>query len=301
MNTRMKPELSIISVNYNGIAHTCEMIESVRENLTVPYELIVVDNGSAVNEAEEIEKRYPEVTVIRSEKNLGFAGGNNLGIDAARGKYLLFLNNDTIVQDDSLKFLCETLGNDSSAGAACPKIKFAFYPYNIQFAGYTPLSRITLRNSLKGFDRADDGSYDDPSVTPYAHGAAMMVRRSVVDEVGKMPEIYFLYYEELDWSEMITRAGYRILYDPRSTVYHKESATTGKGSPLRTYYLARNRMLFGWRNRKGAARYLTILYQMCVVSVRNTFVWTLHGDFRSCSAHWKGVTAFFKIKNKMSR
>lgn len=297
---RMKPELSIISVNYNGFVHTCEMIESVREHLTVPYELIIVDNGSAVNEAEEIGKRFPDVTVIRSEKNLGFAGGNNLGIDAAGGKYLLFLNNDTIVPDDSLGLLCETLDRDPSAAAVCPKIKFAFPPYNIQFAGYTPLTRITIRNSLKGFDKPDDGSYDAPSVTPYAHGAAMMVKRSVIDGVGRMPEIYFLYYEELDWSEMMTRAGYRILYDPGCTIYHKESAATGQGSPLRTYYLARNRMLFGWRNRKGLPRYLTLLYQMFVVSLRNTLVWGMRGDFRLCAAQWKGVAAFFRIKNKMS-
>ena len=81
-----------------------------------------------------------------------------------------------------------------------------------------------------------------------------------------MPELYFLYYEELDWSERITRSGWDIGYEPRCTVFHKESRTTGRESPLRTYYLTRNRLLFGWRNRRGAARLLTVLYQCGVAA-----------------------------------
>lgn len=93
-----------------------------------------------------------------------------------------------------------------------PKIRFADPPRPIQFAGYTPLSKITLRNGLVGFNREDDGSYDTPHETPYAHGAAMMVRRETIEQAGEMPELYFLYYEELDWSERIIpqRLGHRL-------------------------------------------------------------------------------------------
>ena len=92
----------------------------------------------------------------------------------------------------------------------------------------------------------------------------MMVRRAAAEQAGPMPEIYFLYYEELDWSVRIAERGWTIRYDPRCTVYHKESATTGAESPLRTYYLTRNRLLFGWRNRRGAARLLTIVPNRCL-------------------------------------
>lgn len=193
------PEISIITINYNGLKETCMLVDSLRRHVSVNYELIIVDNGSAINEAELLQLRYPETRCIRSEINRGFSGGNNIGIQAAKGKYLLFLNNDTFVTDDSLHFLCEKLDSKPEIGGVSPKIKFAFSPQHIQFAGYTPLSAITLRNNLIGFDEKDRGQYNSSTPTPYLHGAAMMVKKEIIEQVGLMPEIYFLYYEELDW------------------------------------------------------------------------------------------------------
>lgn len=121
-----------------------------------------------------------------------------------------------------------------------------------------------MRNALIGFGMPDDGSFDTPRDTPYAHGAAMMVRREVPRKAGPMPDIYFLYYEELDWSVRIREQGWKIAYDPRCTVFHKESATSGQQSPLRSYYLTRNRLLFAWRNLHGTARMLSVAYQLCI-------------------------------------
>ena len=230
----MKPDISVITVNYNGLELTAAMIASLRQYVSTPIETIVVDNGSLRDEAHLLAERFPGIVAIRSERNLGFAGGNNLGLRAARGRYLLLLNNDTEVGDDSLHYLCDALENHPRWGAVSPKIRFADPPRPIQFAGYTPLSKITLRNGLVGFNREDDGSYDTPHETPYAHGAAMMVRRETIEQAGEMPELYFLYYEELDWSERITRSGWDIGYEPRCTVFHKESRTTGRESPQPT-------------------------------------------------------------------
>ena len=127
----MKPLISVISVNYNGYALTCAMVESLRRHVTSPLEIIVVDNGSARDEAAMLRERYPEIKALRSERNLGFAGGNNLGFAAATGDYLLLLNNDTEVEDDTLHYLCETLAGNPAIGAVCPKIRFfapAAYP-----------------------------------------------------------------------------------------------------------------------------------------------------------------------------
>ena len=289
----MKPDISVITVNYNGLELTAAMIASLRQYVSTPIEIIVVDNGSHL-----LAERFPGIVAIRSERNLGFAGGNNLGLRAARGRYLLLLNNDTEVGDDSLHYLCDALENRPHWGAVSPKIRFADPPRPIQFAGYTPLSKITLRNGLVGFNREDDGSYDTPHETPYAHGAAMMVRRETIEQAGEMPELYFLYYEELDWSERITRSGWDIGYEPRCTVFHKESRTTGRESPLRTYYLTRNRLLFGWRNRHGAARLLTVLYQCGVAAPKNAATALLRGRGDLARATVRGVGAFFTMKNK---
>lgn len=101
---------------------------------------------------------------------------------------------------------------------------------------------------------------------PYLHGAAMLIKREVVNRVGPMPEIYFLYYEELDWCTAMTRAGYVLWYEPLCTVFHKESQSTGQQSPLRIFYLTRNRLLYSWRNFTGMRCSLSILYQMTVAA-----------------------------------
>ena len=292
----MKARISVISVNYNGFALTAAMIDSLRRHVTTPLEIIVVDNGSARDEAAMLRERYPDIVVLRSDENLGFAGGNNLGLRAASGDCLLLLNNDTEVSDDSLHYLCETLDADPGIGAVCPKIRFWAPPQVIQFAGYTPLTRITLRNGLVGFGQPDDGSCDTPHETPYAHGAAMMVRREAVEKAGLMPEEYFLYYEELDWSVRIREAGYRIAYDPRATVFHKESATTGRQSPLRSYYLTRNRLLYARRNRRGAARRLSIVYQLGVALPKSVAAALLHGRGDLAAAVLRGGRDFLRHK-----
>lgn len=296
----IKPKISIISVNYNGFDLTCRMIESIGAHITTPCEIIVVDNGSRRDEAVMIAERYPQVKAIRSDENLGFAGGNNIGIRRAEGEYILLLNNDTEVEDDSLQWLCDALASDATLGAVCPKIKFFDAPRSVQYAGSTPLSCITLRNCQIGFNMPDDGSFDTPCTTPYAHGAAMMLRREVVDKVGLMPEIYFLYYEELDWSVRIAECGYRIGYEPRCTVFHKESATTGVQSPLKIFYITRNRLLFGWRNRQGAARYATLAYQMLIAAPKNIALAAIRGRLDLVWATMRGVVGFFGINNKMA-
>ena len=252
------PELSIIAVNYNGAKDTGAMIESLRDNLYIPYELIVVDNGSRENEAVLLQESFPFIKAIRSEENLGFAGGNNLGIEAASGEYLFFLNNDTYVQDGSIFNLVDVMKQDASLGGISPKILFADKEGGIQFAGYTQLSRVTLRNRLIGYREEDRGQHDAVRSTPYMHGAAMLVRREAIEKAGKKPEVYFLYYEELDWSVRILQAGYRLEYHPSATIYHRESSSTGQESPLKIFYMTRNRLLFARRNITGWQRVLSI-------------------------------------------
>ena len=184
-------QISIITINYNGLANTCALIETIPFN-DYPLEVIVVDNASSEDEATHIEQRYPKIKVIRSKENLGFAGGNNLGIQAALGKYLFFVNNDTIFKEFNIQSLVERLESNSRIGMVCPKIRFAWGSCPIQFAGYTPLSRITLRNKAIGYGEEDLGQYDIAHSTPYAHGAAMMVKREAVEKAGMMPECYFL-------------------------------------------------------------------------------------------------------------
>ena len=285
-------ELSIITVNYNGLNDTCALIESIPFNEKM--EVIVVDNASKEDEASIISQRFPRVRTIRSEKNLGFAGGNNLGIKEAKGKYLFLINNDTIFKEFQVQPLIEKLASSPQIAIVCPKIRFAWGTNPIQFAGYTPLSNVTIRNKAIGFGEEDRGQHDTPRPTPYAHGAAMMIKREAIDKIGLMPECYFLYYEELDWSMMFTRAGYEIWYIPACTIYHKESQSTGQNSPLRTYYITRNRLLLVQRNFYGIHKYLSYIYLIGLVSLRDTLKYAISRKKELLKATIQGVRDFIK-------
>lgn len=292
-------DLSLITVNFNGVRDTLEMIDSVKTNLTsIRYEIIVVDNGSRINEAKTISEKFPDIVVLRSDDNLGFAGGNNLGINVATGRYVMLINNDTLVPDDSLSSLVLYMDSHPNAGAVSPKIVF-FKPENtVQFAGYTELSNITLRNNLIGFGEQDRGQYSDVKETPYCHGAAMVLRKDVLDKVGLMPEIFFLYYEEIDWCTKISRAGFKQYFYPNSVIIHKESSSTGQGSPLRNYYLVRNRLLYAWRNRKGITLILSILYQILIAVPKSIILNIISGRIDLISSTFKGIKDFVYLKEK---
>ena len=285
-------EISIITINYNGLNDTCALIETITFNDNL--EVIVVDNASQEEEeADTISKRFSQVKVIKSEKNLGFAGGNNLGIRAAQGKYIFLINNDTIFKDFNIQVLIKRLESSPNIAVVCPKIRFAWGSHPIQYTGYTPLSKITVRNQAIGFGEEDHGQYDTPHPTPYAHGAAMLIKREAINKVGLMPECFFLYYEELDWSMMFARAGFEIWYDPACTVYHKESQATGQNSPLRTYYIVRNRLLLVKRNWCGVTKYLTYAYLLGVVGVRDILKYALSGKWELLKATTNGLRDFY--------
>ncbi|NQZ45175.1 MAG: glycosyltransferase family 2 protein [Flavobacteriaceae bacterium] len=281
--------VSIITINYNESEVTLDMLRSL-EDLTYPnVEVIVVDNASPNDDPDRIKVGFPRVNLIKSEINLGFAGGNNLGVKAAKGDYLLFINNDTIVPPGFIEPLVETLEKDQGIGMVSPKIKFHWDASLIQYAGYTPMNQYTIRNSSIGYHQKDEGGYDQAGETESIHGAAMMVPKRVVDEVGMMTEIYFLYYEEHDWAEMIKRAGYKVYYQPASYILHKESLSTGKFSPLKTYYIARNRIVFARRNFKPFQLIISLLFQAFVSIPKNTLTFLVKRQFEHLKAFWRAI------------
>jgi len=294
-------DISFITVNYNGLNDTIELIKSIYQNCEgFKFEVIVIDNGSKRDESKEINKQlYPNLISIRSDINLGFSGGNNLGIKNSKGRYIFLINNDAIVIDNSILDLVKFMDNDENIAAASPKIKF-FKPEGlIQFAGYTELSKLSVRNNLIGFNELDTNQYNKPTITPYTHGAAMIIRKSVIDKIGLMPEIYFLYYEELDWCTTMTNNGFSLWYFPSATIIHKESKSTGQGSYLRSFYIVRNRLLYSWRNRHGAIKYLSLLYLLSIALTKGVVHSMINNRYDLVLANIKGAVAFFFLKNKL--
>lgn len=256
--------VSIITINYNGWQDTCELIASLKQFETYPYEVIVVDNASRGNDVECIRSAHPDVTVVCSDRNLGFAGGNNLGFSYAKGDYILFLNNDMVLKRSMLRPLVDRLA-DERIGGVSPCIYYLQKPDQIQYYGYRDMTPITLKHTTEPFDPSRRADFLKPKETEVLHGGAMMVRRDVIERVGKMTEVYFLFYEEFDWSRRMREAGYVLFYEPTSEVYHKESMSIPHQTPFREYYLARSRAIYARRNSKGGRKFLSCFYLLFLV------------------------------------
>lgn len=246
------PLVSVIALNWNTTELTCDFLRSINELGTYKnLEIIIVDNGSKEDPTAALLAVNPGVKVILTGKNLGFAGGNNVGIRAAKGDYLFIVNNDTEFTPHLIESLIEPFSTDPAVGVVCPKIRFFYNRNVIQYAGFNPINVYTGRTTAVGSLEEDHGQHDTPGYTEGAHGCAMMVKREVIEKTGMFPEKFFLYYEEWDWSLRIIREGYKIFYQPKALIYHKESMTVGKQNPLKTYYHTRNRILFMRRNMSG--------------------------------------------------
>ncbi len=292
--TSERPLVSVITVNYNQSQVTVDMLASLR-NISYPnVEIIVVDNASPNDNPDSIKVAYPEIILIKSPENLGFAGGNNLGIEKSNGDYLLFINNDTEVPKGFLEPLVEFYQSHPDAGMISPKIRYHHTPEMIQYAGYSEINRYTLRNYSIGFREIDHGQYNTDHPTAFGHGAAMMVSRKVIEKVGMMPNVYFLYYEELDWGWKIRKAGYQNYYVGNSMIFHKESISTGKNSPLKTYYMARNRILFTRRNITGIQKWVSLIYQVVIAGTKNLLLHLVRGEEKHFAAYWNGLTWHFR-------
>jgi len=293
------PLVSIIIVNYEHAEITCKCIESLN-NISYPnFEILVVDNNSPTDNPQIIKKRFPNIIFIQNPINYGFAAGNNFGIMRARGKYVMLLNFDTEVEKGFLEPMVEKMEKNPDIGAVSPKIIFFHSPGIIQYAGYTPMNYLTMRNFGIGYNQADRGQFSGDRETAYAHGAAMMVPVKVIKEIGMMSYAFFLYYEEADWCERIKKAGYKIWFVHNAVVHHKESIATGKLSPTKIYYLNRNRILFIRRNLSGVLFLKSILYQILIAIPKNATKFLLKRKFGLLKAYLRAIG--WNLKNAFNK
>lgn len=287
----MNPLVSIITLNWNQTAITCAFLESTRNLNYKNYEILVCDMGSDIDPTEQINAgNYPNTKVLRSPINLGFTGGNNWGMRKAKGEYIFIVNNDTEVTPDLLDVLIEPFYHDPSIGVTCPKIRFYDQKDIIQYAGFNPIDAFTGRTTAVGSLEVDHGQHDKSGYTSGAHGCAMMVKKEVIDKVGMFPEKFFIYYEEWDWSSRILKAGYRIFYQAKGLIYHKESITMGKQSAIKVYYHTRNRILYMRRNTSTGKFVVFSLFFLFVSTPKAIIKYTVSKQFKHLKSYIKGIT-----------
>lgn len=294
--------VSIVTVNYNQPQATIELLMTLKNHAFLNLEIIVVDNASKTNNEADFKSIISNLTFIRSEVNLGFAGGNNLGINLAKGDFIFLLNNDTEVPEGCIETMVAELKSNPKIGLLSPLILYHDDKSIIQYAGYTPLNYLTGRNSQIGQFEKNIGQFDNLSYeTGFCHGAAVMCRRLDLLKAGLMDESYFLYYEELDWCEKFKRIGKTINFTGKTFIYHKESLSVGKESKIKTYFMTRNRMLFIRRNTGFFNTFLFSIYYVLIACSKMIFNYLKNGrkDLASCvfKALWWNFTHAKKSKS----
>ncbi len=261
------PKVSIIILTWNQLKLTLEELENIAklETKGLRAETIVVDNGSKDGTAEKL-KGYKlsnmPFKLIANNKNLGFAGGNNVGIKVALKSgvdYILLLNNDVILPKDLLLQLIKVLESDNKIGLLAPKMYFAKgYEFHKDRYKEKDLGRViwyaggvidwdNVYSTHRGVDEVDRGQYEIQEETDFVNGACVLIRRKVFEDVGFLNERHFLYWEDADYSMRAKRAGWKVAYTPSTYLWHKVAQASGIGSDLNDYFLTRNRMLFGMR------------------------------------------------------
>jgi GT2 family glycosyltransferase len=252
------PLVYVILINWNQPDLTIACIDSLNAISYSNARILLLDNGSQDDSVVRIRTCFPDVLILENHENLGFSGANNIGIEFALAQgadYVLLLNNDTVVAPDFLDLLICTAENDSDIGVVTPKIYYYDFPDRIWCAG----AHIDWKTGETHRLRADHIDYSTSTDTSlysvnFVSGCAMCIKRHVLEAVGLLDTRFFIYYEETDLCARITRAGYRLVYVPKSRIWHKVSAAMGISSPKTIYYMTRNQILFLCKNTIGLIR-----------------------------------------------
>jgi GT2 family glycosyltransferase len=236
------PRISVIICSMDGSKVLPDCIQSVRDCTGPAFEVIVIDNGSTDGAPDMVEREYPDVRLIRNPENLGFAGGNNVGLQASTGEIMVLLNDDTEVPRDWLMHLEKPFRDDPRIGAVGCKL---IYPdrQTIQHAGAFILANGNTGHL--GVGEKDEGQHDMACERDYVTGAALALRREALDQVGLLdPGFFPIYFEEVDLQVRLVRAGWKIWYQPAAWMIHHESQTQAAGSPRFVYRYTKNRIRF---------------------------------------------------------
>jgi hypothetical protein len=286
------PKIFIIVLNWNNIKDTLECLESVTSIAYPNFETVFVDNHSTDNSFAIIREKYPNIHLIQNEANLGFAEGNNRGIEYSlkrNAKYVFLLNNDTVVDKNCLIELVNIAEKNPSIGALGPLIYDYFQPGTVCIAGET-INWVRGKPSYKRYTMPVEKEVKDMfSLT----GSAIMARDETIKKVGMLDKKYFLFYEDTDWCCRIRAKGFRTVLVPSAKVWHKESKTTGWiYTPTALYFGTRNRLLFMKENANKIEWYIFLIFVLTFSVIRNLYRFA--GKKQERKWFIKGLVDFWK-------
>lgn len=295
----MNKLIYILIVNYNNYKDTIDCLMSL-ENINYDnYKIIIVDNSSTNNSINEIRKfinnfNNNNIILLKSRKNYGFAGGNNIGIKYALdhgADYILLLNDDTTVEPNFISNMLKTAEEDLSIGIVGCKIK---YYQNKNLLWYTggKINWFKFIGNNEGIKSFDNGNYNEKKEITFATGCCMLIKRQVFEKVGLLPVEYFMYFEDVDFCVKVQDAGYKIVYEPSAVIYHKVGISSGgEESPFAIKWMTRNRIYFMNKYKYKVSKFNFNISKLYFYSTRYIRIlqFFLKGDKKRAHAIIEGI------------
>ena len=288
-----QPFITTVVLNTNHREDTCALLTSLGESTYKNHQVIVLDNASTDGSVPAINASYPGVRVVELDRNLGYAGNNNVGIRdalAAGADWVFVLNEDTIVAPDALDCLMQAGESDPRIGILGPMVYHFNEPAVIQSAG-GKLGRHWETWHLAQ-NQPDNSQYCQPHDVDWISGCAILVRRAVIEQVGMLDERFFYYYEETEWCLRAKEAGWRLVQVPQAKVWHKGVQRDYRPKPYVTYYSTRNHFLMMARHHAPPMAWAYTWAQ----TLRTLLSWTVKSKWRSMRGHrdamWHGMVDF---------
>jgi len=294
----MNSKIFIIILNWNGKDDTIECLNSLEKIDYKTYKIILIDNDSRDNSAKEIKKKFPNVKLIQSKKNLGWVGGNNIGIKYAlenKADYILLLNNDTVVDKKFLSEMIKIAEKDEKIGIVSSKSYFYSNPNILQ---YTTLkfNFKTGQSILEGYGQEDKGQFDNSQEMDLCGGACMLIKSEVFEKIGLLDEIYSLYFGDTDLGIRTRRAGYKIIFCPKAKIWHKVSMSIGGNScPVKEYLMNRNRVVF-MKKYTNKGQFYRFLFHLFFESMLTSLTFIKKGNLGMLKSTIKGIFGGIKWK-----
>ncbi|NUM70200.1 MAG: glycosyltransferase family 2 protein [Ignavibacteriaceae bacterium] len=303
------PKVTVVVLNYNGFDDTANCVSSLLESDYQNLSVVIVDNASPDRSGQKLQERFPEIPVILSEFNGGYAGGMNLGAKLAvknGADYVVYSNNDLVFDKTAISKMTETAMSDPSIGIVSPKVLFLGHEDTIYCAGGTyNFWRGGPVSTGRGMKVTEFG-HSERDIS-HTEGACMMISRKVIEEFGYMKEIYFMYCEDLAYSYEVSKK-FKLRYTPRAIVYHRSGAgkNWGEQTSLYHYYFTRNRLLF-FRDFNLFSRIYILIYSFLIVVLKSlTLLFVKKGsEFSFIRSLWGGlkdgalyILRFRKVKDE---
>jgi GT2 family glycosyltransferase len=250
--SRPLPLIGVVIVNWRRPSDTLRSLAALNNSTYTQHRVVVVENGSADESAAILRQAYPDLDLLLSTENLGYTGGNNLGIRRlleSTVDYILLLNDDAVIDADALAELAQAAHDHPQAGFLGPKILALESPETLLSAG--GIFTTDYRAQNRGMGQVDRGQFDDAMTVDFISGCALLVKRQVIEKIGLLDEDFFAYHEEVDWCFRGRKAGFEIRLVPSARVWHPDTRTRDRDAPKITYYTVRNNLLFSRKHHLG--------------------------------------------------